>query len=291
MKLGKEKLRPMGAPLVGFTGDKVFPVGFVTLPITIGTYPKQVSKAVDFLVIDCPSTYNAIIGRPTLNRLCAVTSTYHFLLKFPTEHGIGEVRGDQIAVRECYLASFGAEEENQTMTFEKQKTLVESSEELNTIILDDEHPKKSTRIGANLTPQTRESIIHFLKKNRDVFAWSHEDMPGINPLIISHKLNVNPCIRPIKQKRRVFASERNNAIMEEVDKLLTANFIREVFYPGWLANVVLVKKANGKWQMCVDFTDLNKAYPKDSYPLPRIDQLVDSTASHKLLTFMDAFSS
>ena len=68
-----------------------------------------------------------------------------------------------------------------------------------------------------------------------------------------------------------------------------AKFIREVYYPDWLANVVMVKKANGKWRMCVDFTDLNKAYPKDSYPLPRIDQLVDSTAGHRLLSFMDAF--
>jgi hypothetical protein len=157
------------------------------------------------------------------------------------------------------------------MTIEERKTLVEPLKELSTIILDDEHPKKSTRIGANLAPQTRKSIIHFLKKNKDVFAWSHEDMPGIDPSIISHKLNIDPRLRPIKQKRRVFAPERNNAIMEEVDKLLTANFIREVFYPDWLANVVMVKKANGKWRMCVDFTDLNKACPKDSFSLPRID--------------------
>ena len=68
-----------------------------------------------------------------------------------------------------------------------------------------------------------------------------------------------------------------------------AGFIREVYYPDWLANVVLVKKANGKWRMCVDFMDLNKACLKDSFPLPRIDQLVDSIARHKLLTFIDAF--
>ena len=78
--------------------------------------------------------------------------------------------------------------------------------------------------------------------------------------------------------------------MDEVTKLLAAGFIREVHYPEWLANVVLVKKANGKWRMCVDFTDLNKACPKDSFPLLRIDQLVDSTTGQKLLTFMDAFS-
>ena len=88
----------------------------------------------------------------------------------------------------------------------------------------------------------------------------------------------------------MFAPKRDNAIKEEVQKLTLAKFIREVYYPNWLANMVLVKKANGKWRMCVDFTDLNKACPKDSYPLPRIDQLVDSTAGHRLLSFMDAFS-
>ena len=77
--------------------------------------------------------------------------------------------------------------------------------------------------------------------------------------------------------------------MEEVEKLLTTGFIQEVYYPKWLANVVMVKKSNGKWRMCVDFTDLNNACPKDSFPLPRIDQLFDSTVGHELLTFMDAF--
>ena len=78
--------------------------------------------------------------------------------------------------------------------------------------------------------------------------------------------------------------------MDKVNKLLATNFIREVYYPKWLANVVIVKKANGKWRMCVDFTNLNQACPTDSFLLPRIDQLVDSTAEHKLLTFMDTFS-
>ena len=78
--------------------------------------------------------------------------------------------------------------------------------------------------------------------------------------------------------------------MDEVNKLLTANFIKEVYYLEWLANVVMVKKANGKWRMCVDFTNLNNACPKDSFPLPRINQLMDSTAGHKLITFMDTFS-
>ena len=87
----------------------------------------------------------------------------------------------------------------------------------------------------------------------------------------------------------MFAPERDQAIVKEVRKLQEASFIREVYYSNWLANVVMVKKASGKWRMCVDFTDLNKACPKDSYPLPRVDILVDSTARHQLLSFMDAF--
>ena len=79
-------------------------------------------------------------------------------------------------------------------------------------------------------------------------------------------------------------------LKEEVQKLTLVKFIREVYHPDWLANVVVVKKANEKWRMCVDFTDLNKACPKDSYPLPHINQLVDSMAGHRLLSFMDAFS-
>ena len=88
----------------------------------------------------------------------------------------------------------------------------------------------------------------------------------------------------------MFAQERDKAIAEEVRKLLEAGFIQEVYYPDWLVNVVMVKKPNGKWRMCVDFMDLNRACPKDSYPLPRIDTLVDTTARHELLSFMDAFS-
>ena len=115
-------------------------------------------------------------------------------------------------------------------------------------------------------------------------------MQGILAKTIQHHLNVDPEKKLVQQRRRVFAPERNKAVMDEVNKLLAANFIREVYYSKWLANVVMVKKANGKWRMCVDFTNLNNACLKNSFPLPRIDQLVDSTTGHKLLTFMDAFS-
>ncbi|KAL0404309.1 UNVERIFIED_CONTAM: Transposon Ty3-G Gag-Pol polyprotein [Sesamum radiatum] len=114
-------------------------------------------------------------------------------------------------------------------------------------------------------------------------------MCGINPEIMVHRLSVDPSMRPVNQKKRVFGSERTRAIKEEVEKLLKINYIRPVQYPEWLANVVIVPKANGKWRMCVDFSDLNKACPKDSYPLPRIDALIDSTSGCELISFLDAF--
>lgn len=113
-------------------------------------------------------------------------------------------------------------------------------------------------------------------------------MPGIPAEIASHHLDIKPGYQPVKQKLRHQGMERARAAKEEVDKLLKASFIRECKYSDWLANVVLVRKHSGKWRMCVDFTDLNKACPKDDYPLPKIDKLVDSTAGHALLNFMEA---
>lgn len=96
-------------------------------------------------------------------------------------------------------------------------------------------------------------------------------MLGIELEVIKHHLNVDPSHRLVKQNKRSFAPERQNAIVEEVQKLTNAGFLREVNYPGWLANVILVKKANGKWWMCIDFTDLNKVCLNNSYPLPYIN--------------------
>ncbi|XP_065627213.1 uncharacterized protein LOC136066589 [Quercus suber] len=290
MKISREQLIPTNAPLVGFGGAKVFPLGAVTLTVTAGDYPQQITKDVTFLVVDHSSAYNAILGRPTLNAWKAATSTYHLMIKFPTEHGVGELRGNQIAARECYVAMMEMDDHLHTMNIEEHRSATEPAERLEEIPLNDSVPNQTTRIGTLASPTTRQTLAAFLKENRDVFAWSHEDMPGIDPSVMVHRLNVSPSFPPIRQKKRVFAPERDQAIAEEVRKLQEANFIREVYYPDWLANVVMVKKASGKWRMCVDFTDLNKACPKDSYPLPRVDTLVDSTAQHQLLSFMDAFS-
>ena len=115
-------------------------------------------------------------------------------------------------------------------------------------------------------------------------------MTGIDPALASHKLSVSPMAKPVRQKVRRFHPDRHAIIQAEVSNLMQAGFIREVKYPEWLANVVVVPKKGGKWRVCVDYTDLNDACPKDSFPLPRIDQIVDASAGQGMLSFLDAFS-
>ena len=249
---------------------------------------------VRFLIVDAPSAYNVLLGRPSLNTIKAIPSAYHMVIKFPTTNRVGMVRGDQCVARECYLASMKQKAVDSIYVDgldmrDEVNTRPEPSEEPEPIHVDD-HPEHLAYVGSKLAEDLRSLLIHFLKQNKDVFAWKQEDMGGIDPAIITHRLNVNPSFKPVKQKRRSFAPKRQRAINEEVGKLLQAGAIREVEYPEWLANVVLVKKANGKWRLCIDFTYVNRACPKDSFPLPRIDLIVDATAGHELLSFMDAFS-
>ena len=123
----------------------------------------------------------------------------------------------------------------------------------------------------------------------DVFVWDAYEAPGVDPNFIYHHLNVNPSITPKKQLSRCLLKEHADAVKDEVIKLKRARAIKEVFYPEWLANIVVVKKKSGKLRVCVDFTDLNKACLKVLYPIPRIDQLVDATASHPWMSFLDGF--
>jgi hypothetical protein len=114
-------------------------------------------------------------------------------------------------------------------------------------------------------------------------------MPGIPREVIEHKLNIDPAFNPIKQKERRYTPERRETIRLEVNKLLEAGFIRPVDYTSCLAKPVLVEKSDKSWRMCIDYTSLNKACPKDEYPLPRICQIVDSTTSCELLSFLDVY--
>jgi hypothetical protein len=133
-------------------------------------------------------------------------------------------------------------------------------------------------------------LVKFLKDNISVFAWKPADMPSVPRHLIEHSLNVLKTARPIKQKLQRFARDKKEAIRAEVTRLLATGFIKEVYHPDWLANLVLVRKKNNEWRICVDYTNLNKHYPKDPFGLPRIDEVVDSTAGCELLSFLDCYS-
>ena len=132
-------------------------------------------------------------------------------------------------------------------------------------------------------------LTSFLRANWDIFTWKPSNIPSIPREQAEHSLDPNEKARPVKQWLHHFAQDRKEAIRVEVTRLLAAGFILEVTHPEWLANPVLVKKKNGEWRMCVDYIDLNKYCPKDLFPLPRIDQVVDSTAGCVLLFFLDCY--
>ncbi|XP_012831554.1 PREDICTED: uncharacterized protein LOC105952536 [Erythranthe guttata] len=274
---------PVTTPIFGFTtGGSITPVGQVKIPVTLGTPPHTRTQTVNFVIFEgSPTLYNIVIGRPMMHIFRAVPSTIHQKLKFHVNGAIGEVKGDQAQSRSCYVEVVKMAENGRRGTFTKEdlgdekrpridpedKVIhVQPMDELMTIDLIP-GTSKQTRISKELEPPFRDKLHRTSYRRR---------------------LNLKPECRPIKQKRRHFGTEKDGIIKREVQRLLDIGHIREIQFPTWLSNAVLVQKANGQWQMCIDFRDLNKACPNDDYPLPRIDQLVDATAGCELLSMMDA---
>ena len=149
---------------------------------------------------------------------------------------------------------------------------------------------KEIRIGTSLSPDERSRLINLLKSYLDVFSWSYEDMSGLDTSIVLHHLPILPHARPVKYKLRRLHPRWSLQVKEEIQKQLSVGFLSVVEYPKWLANVIPIPKKDCKVRVCVNFRDLNKANPKDDFPLPHIDKLVDSIAGHSMLSFMDVFS-
>ena len=133
-------------------------------------------------------------------------------------------------------------------------------------------------------------LINLLRSYLDVFAWSYEDMLGLDPSIVQHHLPILPHARLVKQKLRRLHPRWSLQVKEEIKKQLSVGFLSVVEYLEWLANVILIPKKDDNIRVCVDYRNLNKASPKDDFPIPQIDMLVDSTTRHSMLSFMDGFS-
>ena len=165
MTIDKEQLVPINASFVGFGGTRVFPLGVVTLMVTVGDYPQQITKDVTFLVVDFSSVYNVILGRPTLNSWKAVTSTYHLMIKFPTNYGVGELCGNQVATLECYIVMLEMDDHQQTMCIGEQRAVVKPVEELEEVTFNDSRPERTTRMGTLASWLVRQMLTAFLRDN------------------------------------------------------------------------------------------------------------------------------
>ena len=151
------------------------------------------------------------MGRLVLNKLRAVTSTYHLKVKFPIAHGAGEIKGDQVLARECYQATL-ASGKNHTWVINEPEPILELSETPQEVEIILEDSTKVLKIEIALLTSEKEKMISFVKANQDVFTWKHEDMPGIDRKIIQHHLNVNPECKLVQQKRRIFAPDRKSVV-------------------------------------------------------------------------------
>ncbi|XP_030947425.1 uncharacterized protein LOC115971567 [Quercus lobata] len=253
------------SPLVSFDGKVVIPKGQIRLPVQAGSKVVEV----DFIVVDAYSPYTAIMARLWLYALGAISSTLHLKVKYPSGDWVEELS------KSSALPVDG--QANEAKCEDLEKFAIGND------------PEKFFQVGAQLPPQEKVELVEFLKTNVDVFAWNAYEAPGVDPSFICHHLNVNPSVTPRKQPPRHSSKDHSDAVRDEVMKFKQARAIKEVFYLEWLANTVVVKKKTGKWRVCVDFTDLNKACPKDPFPIPRIDQLVGTTVGHPRMSFLDAF--
>ncbi|XP_048611648.1 uncharacterized protein LOC106393248 [Brassica napus] len=277
MGIDLRDMKPSSRTLTGFNGSSERMIGTIRLSV----YARDVTQTVKFSVIRAKAPYNAILGTPWLHFMKAIPSTYHKCVKFPGKDGTPRtIRGDQRAARELLIAAVKLQQSVPLVNSVAKPIhkIYPQKEEVREVHIDEADPTKVIRVGAFLSDEMQSQVISFLRANASTFAWTTSDMKGIDPIVASPELNVDPTFKPIRQKRRKLGPERSKAVNEEVDRLLEAGFIAEVRYPDWLANPVVVKKKNGMWRICVDFTDLNKACPKDSYPLPHNDRLVESTA-------------
>jgi hypothetical protein len=247
--------------------------------------------------------YNAIMGWGSINKFEAAIHGLYLCMKIPGPQGVITVYSNQQTARNierdfipsqrnihCLTTQCEVSEATRPDANANVKAQLQSNDGTKTVPLDPATPKQTVIISEDLTSQDEEKLISCLSRNTDVFAWSALDLVGVSRIVIEHILGIDPSVHPKKQRLRKMSDEKTEAAKAEVHHLLEANFIEPISYPTWLANVVMVQKKSGKWRMCIDFTSLNKAYPKDNFPLPRIDKIVDSAAGCEVMSLLDCFS-
>ncbi|GJT08278.1 reverse transcriptase domain-containing protein [Tanacetum coccineum] len=258
----KSQLNPATTSLTGFTGEKIWPMGQIRLPVMVGNKEHSTTAWMNFMVIRSPSPYNGIIGRPGISAIRAVPSTAHGMLKFPVDGGIVTIYNTAAPPKECNTVTCDV-----TQTQRQHATKVTNLK----VAIHPDYPEQEVSIGGSLSDTGRAAVCALLQRNLDIFAWEPKHMTGVPRSITEHKLKIRQGYSPVRQKKRGQAPERAKAILEEVHKLVEAGIMREVYYHDWLSNPVMVKKSDGSWRMCVDSPTLTKHVPQDCYPLPEKD--------------------
>jgi hypothetical protein len=302
MNLSQHMLHPPEYPLQGFREKPIKPVRKVSLPVSFGDLDNARTETLTFDVVDIYHPYLAIFGRGFTNKFDVVIRQQFLCMKIPVPKGVITVFGDQQEARnieKCHTSgqtnvyhlktSEERKEPYEEAKRDKENIEIAADGETKKVYLDD-MPDREVTIGAHLNPEEEKKLIQFLNKNKDVFAWSAKDLQGVDRDIIKHALETDEKIMPKKHKLRKMSEEKVKAVEAKVQRLQDAKVIREVKYPVWLANTVPMKKKNGKWRMCVDFTDLNKACKKDDFPWERVDKIVDDAANSEMLSLLDMFS-
>ncbi|XP_024019521.1 uncharacterized protein LOC112091039 [Morus notabilis] len=207
MGIPGEQLEKTSRPLYGFTRDSVIPQGTIRLPMTVGKKPRQTTTMINFVVIKGGSQYNAVIGRPTFQALRAITFIYHQKVKFPTPNGVREMKSNQYESIVAYSDTIRGYDqprrhearmvhqglvEDIDPKIEKEITWSQPIEQLVEIWVDNEKPTRVLKIGSDLPQALKVEVENFLKKNLDVFAWTHADMVGIDSEVLCHALNADP---------------------------------------------------------------------------------------------------
>jgi hypothetical protein len=295
MQEPEDKIHDATHPLCGFEGWQIVALGKITMLVTFGYVHNTRIEQVVFDIVDMEYRYNAIIGRGTLNAFEAILHPAYLCMKIPSEQGPIAVHGSQEVARRDEgswtdskaIHNIDGVEACQQYKHKREKAA--SVDQLKPMLLYEDIADQRVLLGSQLSDEQEKTLIRFLFNNKDVFAWTSNDLCGVNRDVIEHSLNVDPSFRPRKQRLRKVSDDKAEGARNEVKRLLSAGVIREVTYPEWLANTIMVKKANGKWRMCIDFIDLNKACPKDEFPLLRIGSLADAATSSELMSLLDCY--
>jgi hypothetical protein len=244
-----DKIHDATHPLYGFGGRQIVAIGKIAMLITFGYVHNTRTERVVFDIVDMEYPYNAIIGRGTLNVFKAILHPAYLCMKIPFDQGPITVHGSQEVARKAegswidskIIHNIDEAEAHQQYKHKREKTT--SADQPKPMLLCEDIAEQKVLLGSQLSDEQEKTLLKFLFNNKDVFAWSANDLCGVNRDVIEHSLNVDPVFRPRKQRLRKMSDDKAKGARNEVKRLLSARVIREVTYPEWLTNNVMVNKA------------------------------------------------